>query len=359
MAGTSDPDVVGTAGPRRTSEGLVRVDPRFAPEHAAYYLRGILQRYSVPELPLSRSGFPDTYTDNKPLAFVLRRGAEERNIYIAADDMPELDPVALEWADVYGKVNLEPSLVPPEGHAKVIPIGPSHALRLWDARGSLRMAWRTARLGGKLTDTREHYRRFWLQTRRRLDDLAYEPEPAQDAYVFYNGWLWAKHPEANAPRAEFMRVCRSLAPAVDFEGGFQPRRRNDVPEYDDVIADRRYTLVEYLERIKRSTVVFNNPAAHHCLGWKLAEFLRLGKAIVTLPLSREMPAPIVHGEHVHVVDGTTTAIRDAVLSITSDAAYRRRLEQGARGYYLEHLAADRVIERLATTAFSSAHRPAS
>jgi glycosyltransferase involved in cell wall biosynthesis len=127
-----------------------------------------------------------------------------------------------------------------------------------------------------------------------------------------------------------------------------------VPEFADVVADRRYTLDEYLERIKRSAVVFNNPAAHHCLGWKLAEFLRLGKAIVTLPLSREMPAPVVHGEHVHVVDGSREAIQDAVTAITGDASYRRHLEEGARDYFLAHLTPVRVLDRLTSRAFGRA-----
>jgi glycosyltransferase involved in cell wall biosynthesis len=333
------------------TDALVRLDPRFAPEHAAYYLSGLIDRYGTGPFPLSLEGFPAAYSDNKPLAFVIRRGSHERNIYIAADDMPDLDPAALEWADVYGKVNLDPALVPETHAEKVVPIGPSHALRLWSPRDSMVMAWQTARAGGRLVGTRGHYRQFWLQTRRRLGHDAYEPEPAGDAYVFYNGWLWAKHPEANGPRADFMRACKRLAPDIVFEGGFTPRRRDDVPEYADVVADRKYSLSEYLDRIKRSTVVFNNPAAHHCLGWKFAEFLRLGKAIVTLPLSRQMPAPVVHGEHVHVVDGSVEAIQEAVRVITADRGYRHHLEQGARSYYLSHLTPARVIDRLASYAF--------
>jgi glycosyltransferase involved in cell wall biosynthesis len=336
------------------AEELIRVDPRFAPEHAAYYLSGLVERYGRAELPFSVEGFPTTYSDNKPLAYVVRRGSEERNVYIAADDMPELDAAALAWADVYGKVNLEPSIVPSGFVGEVIPIGPSHSLRLWPAWRALGVAWRTSRAGGRLVGQREHYRRFWLQASRRLDHAAYEPSPSEGDFVFYNGWLWAKHPEANAPRAEFMRACKELAPEIRFEGGFTARRRNDVPEYADVTAERRFTLPEYLDRIKRSTLVFNNPAAHYCLGWKLAEFMRLGKAIVSLPLSRAMPAPVIHGEHLHVVDGTRGSIQEAVRSIAGDPDYRRRLELGARSYYLTHLAPGRVIERLATAAFGEA-----
>ena len=330
---------------------LVRIDPRFAPEHATYYLSGLLQHTGASELPFDLKGFPNRYTDNKPLAFTLRRGAVERNFYIAADDMPELDEGALEWAHLYGKVNLVCNLVPPRYEDRVVAIGPSHALRLWNERDALRMARRTSREGGRLVGRREHYRRFWLQARRRVDASHYEPGPSEDHYVFYNSWLWSKHAEANPPRAEFMRACRQLAPLVEFEGGFIARRRNDVPGYDDVTADRHYTLQEYLVNIKRSTVVFNNPAAHHCHGWKLAEFLRLGKAIVSLPLSREMPAPFVHGEHFHLIDGSSEAIQEAVRTIVSNPDYRRSLEEAARAYYLKYLAPKQVIQRLAARAF--------
>jgi glycosyltransferase involved in cell wall biosynthesis len=329
---------------------LVRLDPRFAPEHAAFYLDGLAERFTT-DPTLTREGFPARYHENKPLAFIVRRGAEERNIYIAADDMRELDPAALEWADVYGKVNLDRDLTPAEHASKVVPIGPSHALRLWSLPASAVMARRTERAGGRLVGRREHYRRFYLQTSRRLGHEAYEPGTSDGSYTFYNGWLWAKHTEANGPRAEFMRACAELAPDVRFEGGFTPRRRDDVPGFADVISERRYSLGEYLERIKRSAVVFNNPAAHHCLGWKLAEFLRLGKAIVSLPLSREMPAPVVHGEHLHVVDGSRESIKEAVRTIASDAEYRHHLEARARAYYLEHLTPERVIDRLIGLAF--------
>jgi hypothetical protein len=333
---------------------FVRLDPRFAPEHAAYYLSGLAERFRFTRFPLTLEGFPSSYHDNKPLAFVVRRRGVDRNIYIAADDMPELDPAALVWADIYGKVNLDRRLVPSTYEDAVVPIGPSHALRLWSLPRAAAMASRTERAGGRFCGRREHYRRFYLQATRRLDHSAYAPGRSKADYVFYNGWLWAKHPEANGPRADFMRACKDLAPEVEFEGGFIPRRRDDVPDFADVTADRHYTLIEYIERIKRSVVVFNNPAAHHCLGWKLAEFLRLGKAIVTLPLSREMPAPFLHGQHAHIVDGSREAIQDAVMTIARDKDYRHHLEQGARSYFLDHLTPTRVLDRLTSVAFGQA-----
>jgi hypothetical protein len=332
---------------------LMSVDPRFAPEHAAYYLRGLQRYFGTTALPFDRAPFVPRYEDHKPVAFVVQRGGAERKVFIGPDDMPELDVAALEWADAYGKVNLAAEFVPAGSEDKVVAIGPSHALKIWGLVTSCSTAVRTHVSGGRFVPLKEHYRRFWLLYRRRVEENFYRPEPAEDRYVFYNAWLWSKHQEANPPRAEFIRACRELRPEIEFEGGFIARRRDDMPEYAELVADRPYSLPEYLERIKRSTVVFNNPAVHNCHGWKLAEFLRLGKAIISLPLSRQMPGAFAHGEQAHFVDGSRDSMQQAVREIVADRDYRRHLETSARAYFEQYLTPERVIARLVDAAFAA------
>ena len=76
------------------------------------------------------------------------------------------------------------------------------------------------------------------------------------------------------------------------------------------------------------------------------DFLALGKAIISTPLTRQMPAPLVHGEHVHFVDGSPEQIEEAIQRICNDAPYRRRLEQAARDYYVKYLQPTSVIRRI-------------
>jgi glycosyltransferase involved in cell wall biosynthesis len=102
----------------------------------------------------------------------------------------------------------------------------------------------------------------------------------------------------------------------------------------------------YLPRVQRSMVAFNTPAVHGCHGWKLGEYLALGKAIVTTPLLRALPAPLVHGEHAHIVDGSVESLCEAITLLREDRGYRMRLERGARAYFDQYLAPRRVIERL-------------
>jgi glycosyltransferase involved in cell wall biosynthesis len=112
-----------------------------------------------------------------------------------------------------------------------------------------------------------------------------------------------------------------------------------------VSAPKKYPLQEYLAKIRRSAVVFNNPAVHGCHGWKLGEYLALGKAIVSMPLSRDLPAPLVHGEHLHVAEGLG-GIEDALRVLLEDHEYRRHLETNARAWYEQWLTPVRVMDRV-------------
>jgi glycosyltransferase involved in cell wall biosynthesis len=135
--------------------------------------------------------------------------------------------------------------------------------------------------------------------------------------------------------------------SIEFEGGFAPPGNDiEVTGYEEHTVVRRYGIAEYIAKTKRSLAVFNTPAVHDCLGWKLGEFLALGKAIISTPLAREMPADLVHGKHVHFVDGSEESIREAISLIQINPDYRKNLEFNARQYYLEYLKPARVIDRL-------------
>ena len=76
------------------------------------------------------------------------------------------------------------------------------------------------------------------------------------------------------------------------------------------------------------------------------EYLALGKAIISLPLMRALPAPLEHGVHIHYVDGSSEQIRDALRQISSDAEYRSFLEHNAREYHERYLSPAAMMRRL-------------
>ena len=116
--------------------------------------------------------------------------------------------------------------------------------------------------------------------------------------------------------------------------------------YKDFLYKKRISMQEYINETKRSFVVFNTPSVAGCHGWKLPEYLCMGKAIISTPLSREMPGEgLVHGENIHIVN-STEEIREAISQIRDDKTYRQRLMEGAKKYYEDYLAPEVVIQRI-------------
>ena len=155
-------------------------------------------------------------------------------------------------------------------------------------------------------------------------------------------------------RGEFLKACKKAG--MNIEGGLfyvngesVLKEMPDYPkykeEYKDFIYESRLSMDDYIRKTKESVVVFNTPSVCECHGWKLAEYLCMGKAIISTPLTREMPSPLVHGKHVHFVN-SVEEIYDAVVKINSDEHYRKKLQEGARQYYVKWIAPEIVIQRL-------------
>ncbi len=320
-----------------------RIYPAFNALYYSFYLAGLRELFGRSKLAFRGRGFPAFGHHGLALETVARR---PRRIFISASDGPALQPAALSWCDVYGKANLDSEKVPPPAPARCLAIGPSFPIRLWAPGAALTRALvNFLRCRGRVDSAREHFANFWRQYAYRLPLDAYQPGSPEPGYVFFASTLWKKEPATNRFRAHFIEACRSL-PNLDFEGGFVRRTRNDIPGFESLTVDSRYPAAEYVRKIKRSTVVFNTPAVASCHGWKLAEFLALGKAIVSTPPMRALPAPLEDGVHFHLVDGSRGAIRAAVERLLGDGEYRRRLGKNARAYYLRHLSPTRVVERV-------------
>ena len=166
-----------------------------------------------------------------------------------------------------------------------------------------------------------------------------------DAYVFAQATLWTNHPDINDARVEAFDALRAHL-GSSFDGGVVPNGPSALsPEQ----IGTSLPLVEFLGRTARSIVAVNLPGVHHCLGWKLGEYLALGKAIVSTPLEHEMPGSFDHGEHVHVVARGPDGWVAAVDRLIDDATYRHHLEHNARAYFDEwvspHAAVTRVLAR--------------
>jgi glycosyltransferase involved in cell wall biosynthesis len=130
------------------------------------------------------------------------------------------------------------------------------------------------------------------------------------------------------------------------EGGFFVTVNH--PQYEDfkdLVFLERYTLDDYIEKTKLSAFVFNTPAVLNCHGWKLGEYLAMGKAIISTPLSNKLPGELKHGENIHIIS-SNDEMAAAIDLLLKDSNYRKKLENGARRYYLKYANPEAVIRNI-------------
>lgn len=309
---------VGRAG----SGAPVLVDPRLRLPYATPVLDGF-----------RRLGVPVRFTRlDAPVRRGVAMSIEGVSVWLDLDDSAEVDADALAWADVAGKVNV--TVEDARRNSRLLLLGPLFGVRAWPLpKGYLvlpSMIAAGAPLRGSLAGLR-----FQGITRQPIE--AYRRSPSRSGYVFHRSRRWPdRHDATNRTRDRFAEAVGRCGLTID--GG---------------LTDVRIPLSEYLARTAVSSVVFNCPAVHGCLGWKLGEYLALGKAIISTDLGRALPEPLVHGRDIHLVDDDVDAMADAIRVIDSDTEYRAHLERGAFAWYQRNLTPEVVARRVLTAARDS------
>lgn len=245
-----------------------------------------------------------------PPGFAAAFELDDVKVWIDTNDMTSVEQGGVGWADVLAKVNVD------ETTPECIPLGPLFGLRFWSMAQAYATLPSMVVASAPIVQTLRGLR-FQAITRRPIEAYQAAP-PSEPGYVYSRSRAWTgKHETTNGPRERFMEALSGIH-----------------VERSVCIAEDRVSLDDYLANVRRSAVVFNAPAVHGCLGWKLGEFLALGKAIVSTPLGgRKLPADLVHGRDIHFVDDDVEAIREALVTVLGDDDYRLRLEQGARAWY--------------------------
>lgn len=319
------------------------VHPDFSPLYHGYYLQGVLEIFGPKSFRFTRRGFPEF----RECGLSFRWLPEGRRFYIDASDWDGYDETALEWADVYAKVNVNENRTPGRHTSRVLTIGPSFGVRFPNGCCLLLKRLQFFATRGGMSG-RKKCRRIKEDRRRALHRPSisvYAVGDVEPDYIFHLSSVWAPEDPCNGARIKFIMAASSF-PGIRFEGGFAPPARKDAAECDPYVIRRALPISEYLEKTKRSVVVFNTPSVLNCHGWKLPEYLALGKAIISTPLSRTLPAPLVHKKHLHIVEGDVRDLREAISKIRDDPSYRKHLEENARRYFLDWLHPKRVIEKI-------------
>jgi hypothetical protein len=306
----------------------------------SYYIHGIKEIFS--EIEFNVSKFPDFAQGT--FAFIVNENGNETKIVIDSRDTNEINLETLFWCDTYGKVNYNPESLPLENHNKIIAIGPSFGIKIWDLFETIFFAlYFMFKFKSKIKNKREFIANYWRQF-KRLPLKDYSPKCSMKEEVFFISSIWKKENVTNNFRATFIKACIKDK-SLNFEGGFAPRKDGDNLGYDSLLYSKRILLKRYLSKTKNSAFVFNTPAVLSCHGWKLAEFLALGKAIISTPHKNIMPELLEDNIHMVYVESYKDIEKKIKILIT-DSVFKKKLEISSRDYFERNLEPKVVINKL-------------
>lgn len=336
------------------------VDPRSSYSYGSFYLYGLLSTFGKKYVSFSIRPFRELPDVGWNFRFLVINGSDVTKYFIHTDDAWQIHEIDYHWCDVYGSVNANFMQTPKERYAKLVSLVPSFGIRALSNKTAFCMAIQTFfaampailqrrewnKYQNKMDvdiykNVKHHFSRIYKTQKNRIPYPVYsEAIDSLDDYVFFCATLWYDHPDnqndkgVNLRRAIFMRACKEL-PGIHFDGGFVADSTSSKEKFADLLTDG-VSLNEWISKTKQSAIVFNTPAFWNCHGWKLGEYLAMGKCIISTPLSNDLPAPLEHGVHIHYVEPTESAIKEAVAYILSHKEYRLTLERNAKAYWEQY-----------------------
>lgn len=339
------------------------IDPRSSFQYGSFYVKALYDKFGARAISFSLKPFSQLPDLGNNMRFVVICEGRETKYFIHTDDTFHLQMDDYDWCDVYGSVNANFLHYPAEDYPKLISLCPSFAIKpdnMLFAIGkaiscfaqsyeaiATRQKWNPEQnrfIVNKKTNIRNYWSRVYKGISHRPNYYNYLPQASSDNYIFFLSTLWYSDDQnknddgVNLRRARFIRACKSVAESngFTFEGGFANRSSSHSASVFADCMSNEVSMAEWMEKNHRSAIVFNTPAFWDCHGWKLGEYLAMGKCIISTPLSNSLPAPLLHGVHIHYVENDEEAMKEAIDYILSHPEYKRKLELGAQAYWKEY-----------------------
>jgi hypothetical protein len=330
----------------------VIVDPSSNIVYSSFYLLGLWKVYGKSNVKFSLNGFSQIQGHALNFNYVIHSSVGEERISIDMDDSTEIKMDLYSWCDVYAKVNTNWHEIPTELQKKVVSIPPGFGVRIWGLCGTIFHALNNYRIGKTNLNMRKFLGKYKKLIQIRMPLSSYEYIPSNQKYIFHVSTLWQSDENVrndervNRIRAKFIEVCRNI-PEIQFEGGLHFGGGFSLnPQFEPYIFKEYISNWEYIEKIKASILVFNTPAWLNCHGWKLGEYLAMGKAIISTPFYNNLPEELEHGVNIHFINDSEEDMKAAIELIIHDNAYREKLENGALAYWSKWCTPQKVIENL-------------
>lgn len=310
----------------------VFVDPACDILYTSYYL------YGFKEIGLEvkfSSRFFDVFQFNYQYTpIVVEIDNKYYKIILDHGDGANIDEKAYNWSDKYFKINCKFDDL--TRFKKLQSIGPSFGINIYNWFQLFFYAFLNFFKAKNRISNVKYFFSNYKALLKRLPYNRYVVEKPKDNYIFFTASIWKNEQETNFFRLNFIKSCRSIKNII-FEGGFAPRSNGDNLGFDDFVINSRISLNDYLIKLKQSIVVFNTPAVSNCHGWKLAEYLALGKVIISTPISRELPERLILNKHYLLTDGSVEDITKNIIQVLSNSNFAQELSRESRNYFDRNL----------------------
>lgn len=320
----------------------ILIDPYANVYYSSFYIKGLYEKFGKENVCFDTKPFNNIQSRSVNFNFIVVDENGLKKYTIHHDDPYDVKKELYDWCDIYGNVNTNFSKTPVEYHEKLISLAPSFGIRLWNLAQTVFYLSENYTKVDKSINLRKFAGTYKRQYLLRLALSEYEKSGVnQNNYIFHLSTLWysdewnKNDQGVNLTRYNFIQACKSIG-NLNFEGGLVPHRKEINPKFAPVLFTENISMLKYIENIRKSMLVFNTPAFWSCHGWKLGEYLAMGKAIISTKLSNDLPEPLVHGKNIHFVENNIESMRDAISLILSNDDYRTKLENGAREYWQKY-----------------------
>ena len=329
----------------------VIINPIINITYASYYIIGLQSVFGKANVSFAKSSQLKLFINqDKNISFLVIDSLPYETIRISidfSDSNTISDESAYEWADIYGKINTNWKITPKDKFPKIICLATNFGVRGFTCFEIVYFSIRNYFVE-RPKKIRQYFSKYYKQ-KNKLWIEKYHLTNSQNGYVFSVNTLWYSDEDnrldetTNKTRADFMDTCLSM-PEISFEGGFVPSKLGN-ENFKHLQVEKSLSQSEYIEKLGKSLFGFNTPAVWNCHGWKLGEYLCMGKAIISTPLSNDLPAPLIHGESIHIVNNQQELI-EAIRIMNENEPYRMKLEKNARIYYKKYVSPEAAIRLL-------------
>ena len=338
-------------------ETKIYIDPRSAIFYSSFYIKGLYGYFGKRNVSFSTKYFKELDNIDILMAFVIITDGRITRYIIDYRDQNDIIQGAYEWCNIYAKININNS-IDYVNTDKLIHIPPGFGIRIWTIFQTLYYLVYNFFRAGIYKNNRalnihvqpKRWVRGYLSQIKRQSIDSYKAEGnnnTADNYIFFVSTYRNGTDETNQNRNQFIVAC-SENKNIRFEGGFFVPKSIDSTDIEiakNLSFNSFLSNSEYMRKIKQSIFVFNTPAVHKCHGWKLGEFLAMGKAIITTPFYNDLPFQMEHSKEILIVNNEKE-IREAVQLLWEDKKLRKTLERNAKQYYDTYASPYKVIQHV-------------